>query len=396
MKKVKNILLTGIILILLFAFLIPPYIFVFADEEIDEETNVTYAEFNDILNELLDELNLENLEVFFNEYVKCSSLEGEIQKAINGEYIFDFSQIYSMVLQIFMSNVKSFAGIVISIIAIVILSGILQKSSSTKSRLTDVVFVFSYSGVAILLFAKSAEILNQVNRIFCNISAQSESIFPILLTLVSISGGNSSVKVMNPICVFVTNGIMQIVTKVLFPIISIIFVTNVIAGLSEKFSLKNLRDFFCDCFKWIVGIGVAIFSFFVTVNAFGSSTFDGITLRTLKYTIGNTVPIIGSFAKDGVDIIVASSVLIKNAVGGIVVTIIFAALLIPLLTVVGYSLILKLLSGIIESFADKRICDLVTSFSKAVSLIGILLIMVFVVYLITIFMIICAQSAIFS
>lgn len=401
--KIKKRAFIRIVFICLFitlsSFIIPETT-VSANGVLNNNPEDVSTEFNDIIKSLLSSLNLEGLEDFFNSFGDFFSDNGEfyemLQNALNGTYLFDFSFIYSAIFKFFTINIKSWLPLFLSVFAVAIISGILEKIGPKNLRVSETVFAFSYGATALIILSQILTVFTTVKQTLNNITVGVESIFPILLTLVAICGGTSSSKVFSPVCVFVTNGVMQIAVKVLFPIIITILLINVVSGINEKFSLKNFKNFFNDAFKWIVGITLSVFTFFVTVNGFGSSVFDGVTLRALKYAVGSSVPIIGNFAKEGLDMVILSGLLIKNAVGVVALTLIFGALLSPILSVTIFSLGLKLLSGLLEPVTDKRICDLVSGFSKAVSLIGVVLIMVFVTYFITIFMIICAQSAVFS
>jgi hypothetical protein len=58
----------------------------------------------------------------------------------------------------------------------------------------------------------------------------------------------------------------------------------------------------------------------MTVQGITSASIDGISIRATKYAISNSIPIVGGFLRDGFDIVIAGSVLIKNAVGIILET----------------------------------------------------------------------------
>ena len=102
---------------------------------------------------------------------------------------------------------------------------------------------------------------------------------------------------------------------------------------------------------------------------------------------------LGGFTKEGIDVIITSSVLIKNAIGGIAIVLLFLACLSPFIKIVVFSLFLKFLSGIIEPFADTRITQLLSSFAKIVTMLATLLLMIFIVYCINFLLLIGAQSA---
>ena len=122
--------------------------------------------------------------------------------------------------------------------------------------------------------------------------------------------------------------------------------------------------------------------------------FDAFNDPIMGTIVDNTSTRWGKFKPWIVFGVIASGILIKNAIGGVALTVIFGALVAPFISVLSFSLSLKLVSAIIQPFADSRICDLIFSFSKIITLLCVLLIMVFVVYFITVFLIICTQNQI--
>lgn len=364
-------------------------------EAVEESSEKTLEE---LIDSLLSGLNLDALQDLFDKYGDTFStgfsLQNILSQMISGAYNQDYSSIISAIMNVFMTNIKECLSIIFSIFSIILLGGLISKLEPNATRLGDLIFCFSYALVAILVFSECANCFNGTRDVLTSICKDIERIFPILLTLVSICGGKSSAMAFKPTCVFVNSGIIQIVIKILFPILTVACVISVVSSLNERNSLKNLRDLFFDCFKWVVGITIAIFTFFITTNSFGAATYDSLSLRAIKYAVGNGVPIIGGFAKEGVDLVIASGALIKNAVGGVAIAILFFALLSPFVSILALSLSLKLLSAMVQPFSDTRICDLLNSFSKIISYLSVLIIMIFVAYFVTLFTITFVQSSI--
>ena len=55
-------------------------------------------------------------------------------------------------------------------------------------------------------------------------------------------------------------------------------------------------------------------------------SFDSLSIRTTKYTIKSYVPVMGGYLSDGMDLILSSTILIKNSVGLVGVLLIISLL----------------------------------------------------------------------
>ena len=71
--------------------------------------------------------------------------------------------------------------------------------------------------------------------------------------------------------------------------------------------------------------------------------------------------------KDGFDLVLAGSVLIKNAVGLGAVFLLFSILLQPVVYLIVFQLLLKLFAALTEPVGDTRVSDFLLGVSKAVN-----------------------------
>ena len=124
-----------------------------------------------------------------------------------------------------------------------------------------------------------------------------------------------------------------------------------------------------------------------------SAIHDGISVKAAKYAISNSIPLIGGFLKDGFDLFVAGSILIKNAVGVASVIVLIYYVMSPILHVVVYSLLLKLVAAVTQTISDSKISDLCSLISKSLTYVNVALILTGFMMFITILLMIFSASA---
>ena len=95
---------------------------------------------------------------------------------------------------------------------------------------------------------------------------------------------------------------------------------------------------------------------------------------------------------DGLSIITASSVLIKNAIGGAGLFLLLSSIISPVLNLVVFMLALRFMAGIIEPVGDKKIANFVSEMSKSMSLLIALLIAVSFMYLVLTGLVMCSAN----
>ncbi len=359
---------------------------------------IVYAESDDFslgeyVEQLIEGLDLTILEDFLNEINNDSDVKNVILEAIKGNYL-SFDQIISLILNYLKENYKNYFTVFLSLLSLTIVYSVFTAVKPSKGQFSDIIFTACYCGIAVLLFNETTAVINGTKEIIDRLCRQTQTIFPLLLTLLASSGATASSGVYRPVCVLIANGINALINEILFPIVIAISLISIISALSEKYTLKGVNDFFAQLFKWLIGLTVAVFSIFISVKGITASNYDLISLRALKYAVGSGLPLIGGIAKDGVDLVLTATILLKNAVGSIAIFVIFFSLIKGLFRIVIFSLLLKLLSGLSQPIADNRISMLFNSMSKVVTMLVSLLVMVFVIYFLTIILMLGTNSAI--
>ena len=107
-----------------------------------------------------------------------------------------------------------------------------------------------------------------------------------------------------------------------------------------------------------------MFSSFLTLQGISAGRYDGISVSATKFAIKSYIPIIGGYLSDGLDFIVLSSVLIKNAIGVAGLIIIAITIISPIIELLILKFSLQFLSAILETLGDDRISNLITKCSK--------------------------------
>ena len=131
----------------------------------------------------------------------------------------------------------------------------------------------------------------------------------------------------------------------------------------------------------------------MSVQGITSATFDGISLKATKYLFSNSIPLVGGFVSSSFDLVIAGSILIKNVLGITGVLALFYIILSPLLQIVAFSWLLKLMSGVIQPIADTKITSFCDGISKCVTYISATLISVGFMLFITILLITFSANA---
>lgn len=381
-----------IIIIVFFIFLIPftlkPAI-VNAEtlnENIDNQlNNIDFSALEDYLKSLNDNEKL----IFSDNFVY------EIRNILNGKSSISINGLLSLFTNSITNSFRSLLPHFIVILAISILCAIISTNAGgfLSQSIKEVIYYVSVITVVIIISLDFGSLLKNTENAINKLTNLSEIMLPIIISLMIASGGNVSVNLYKPAVVFLTNGITNIYLTVLLPLIGITVIFAILSNISSEIKINKMQDFISGIIKWIIGISITVFSFFMTVQGLTASNIDGISFRAIKYAISNSVPLLGPFLGGGFDIVVAGAVLIKNAVGVGTIILMFSILFSPLVMLIVYSLLLKLFAAVSEPLGDSKISNLLTSISKSVSLLIGLVLAISLMFFISMMLLIVSASS---
>ena len=328
--------------------------------------DLDFSELEDALNSLTEE----GKEIFGND-----SFLDKIKQIISGEFTENGNSIWTSILNLFFEDVLSFLPILSLVIAIAVTFSLVNASrpSSKNKSIGDVIHFVCFGAIIVVLVGYSVNMLTLTSDTLQNIKAQMDVAFPILLTVLTAIGGVTSVSVYQPAVAVLSGTIINIFTNILMPIFIFKLVFSIVGNLSNNVKLDKFASFFSSLFKWIVGGVFTVFSAFLAIQGITAGSVDGISFRTAKYAIKNSIPLVGSYLSDGLNLIVASSVLIKNAVGAAGLVLLFATIIVPVLNLVVFMLSLKLVAAVLEPITDSRISNFISMLAKSISLLIVLI-----------------------
>ena len=362
--KLKIKLLFVIMLALIVSVSFPVIVYSDGDES---------ATLNDEIDEILESVDFSELEDYYSSIPDRLKSDGNftdfLKKLASGQEFADYDTIFSYCISSFKDGIKEKLPLFLTLFSLLVICGIINATGSgyLSGGVTEIAKFAVYTSAICIVTAISYSLLEKGKTVIDSVTSAIEAIFPIILTLMTVTGSTASVAVYTPSVAFISDFAVIVVKNVIFPLIVFILVASVISNINKSIKLKSLIGFLSSGIKWIIGLIVTLFSVFLTVKGLSAGTFDGISFRAVKYTVNSSVPIVGGLIKDGLDFIIASAVLIKNSLGVFAIIFIFSAVIGPVLEIVIISLCLKFVNAVTEPIGDGRANEFINSVSTALN-----------------------------
>ena len=359
-----------------------------------QEEEEALEKLDEQVKELLEALDTEDLQEYLDslEDYQGTDIKESISDLITGDYTSLWQSVLSLVWQEGRSMLPAFAVI----LAATLLCGILNstKNGFLHSTMSDIINFSAYISVGAVVLAVLSGLLQTGFSAMESMRTQMEIVYPLLLTLMAASGGSVSAGVFRPAVAFLSSGICELFTAVVLPSSVAVIVLAFVGNLSPDVRTEKLGDFFKSINKWLIGLTLGLFTLFLTVQGIASSQYDGLSLRAIKYLVSGSVPIVGGFLSGGVDLVLAGSALIKNAIGSFAVFLLLGVLLRPVLLFAVFQLFLRLLAAVTEPIGGKVSAFLTRLASDCGFFLAGLLCIAFL-YFLTIVLLVCSTGVIF-
>ena len=347
------------------------------DESVEDQLgDIDFSGLDDIINNLdEDEKGL----------VGENSFLDIVKSFLNAENANLYDSFFPYALDTLFKNITDFLPYVTIIICLSLLTSlVLQVSSNEKNKsVSTLISTIAFSSIALVIIKIIFDLLTTASNSINLIESQMELIFPIVLTLIVALGNAVTASTFQPLLAVLSTSITKLFTVILIPVFIFSIVFGVIGNLSNNVRLEKFSKFFSSFFNYVVGIVFTIFIAFLTLQGLTVSSIDSISLKTAKFAIKSYIPILGSYLSDGVSVILASSVLIKNAVGVSGLLLLFSVVFSPLIKIIIVILLLKLTSAILEPLGDAKISNFLFSVSKSLNMLVVCLLATSFMYLIS-------------
>ena len=347
--------------------------------------------------ELLGSLDTDELQAYldsFDEY-RGKDVKEMLASLVTGDFALKYDSLFEAVLGLVWEEGRAMLPAFAVILAVAVLCGILNsaKNGFLQGTMSDIIHFVAYVSVGAVILAVLTNVLQTGFSAIAQMQKQMQIVCPILLTLMAASGGAVSAGVFRPAVAFLSSGICELFTAVVLPTSVVVIALTFAGNLSPEVRCEKLGGLFKSVNKWLIGLTLGLFTLFLTVQGIASAQYDGISLRTIKYLVSGSVPIVGGFLSGGVDLVLAGSSLIKSALGSFSVFLLFATILRPVLLFAAFQLFLRLCAAATEPVGGK-ISSFLSSVANDCGFFVAGLLCVAFLYFLTVILLVCSAGVI--
>ncbi|MDY4575202.1 MAG: stage III sporulation protein AE [Intestinibacter sp.] len=350
--------------------------------EVSEETAENY------IDSQLNKININQLEQYIkgNDIFKDLDLKVFVKDLINGDAkISDLINIENLKSSI-LAQLSTSLKVIIMIIVLALLSSILKslENSFSSGSVTKVVNYIIFITMVTLVLINFKEVLEISYKTVDSVIGIVNVLAPILLSLIAIGGLVVTSSTMSPVFIGGISIINVIFKKIIFTLITLGFCVLVVDNLSENIKLKKFADLLKKANVVIVGLLFTIYLGLISIQGLYVTSFDKFTVKSAKFAVGSFIPVIGNFISDSVDILLSSSILIKNVFGVVGLVLLIGVCLIPMVKIFTIILVYKIGAALVEPIGEENISSFMDEASKLMTVLLVSVLAILVMFFVTV------------
>ena len=331
---------------------------VFAENEPNSENILEEQKSNFGIKEFLNEAKS-----YAPDFIQELDISNMFDMATSGNI--DNAEILKKILSLLGKEVTNTLKVLVNILVIILIHSILKSLTDNleNSGISKIVYYAQYILIVTIIMANFSEILSSVNNTTEDLVGFAKILIPLLVTLMIYTGSVTTSSIIEPILLFLIELISNLIRTLIIPVVSIITVMIIISKISDRVQINKLGSFMKSSVIWVLGVILTVFIGVLSLEGGLTSSVDGVTAKTAKAAVSTLIPVVGKVLGDGVDAVLGSGVILKNAVGIVGVIIIIGICLMPIIKLATFSIMYTILSGIVEPLADTKIVKLLDEMS---------------------------------
>ena len=246
---------------------------------------------------------------------------------------------------------------------VIIIHSILVNISENlgNKSVSQIAYFVEYIVIITLVLNNFSDIINMVKNSIINLVGFSNSLIPLMITLMLTTGSIVSAGVIKPVLLILINFIGNFITDFILPLVIIGTTLAIVSKISNKVRIDKLAKFMKSAGVWILGIIMTLFVTVLSLEGSITETVDGVTAKTAKAAVSTVIPVVGKILGDATDAVIGCAGILKNAVGFVGILVIIGICIVPIIKLALLSFTYYITSCVCQPIADEKVIGLLDS-----------------------------------
>ncbi len=333
------------------------------------------AQAEDIIEDSINGLDLSEWEQFLNSLsederalLPGDSATSLIEDIVQGKLDLSYDNVLEGLLSLLLHQFYKLLPFMLEITVLAILASVITNMQNSGQGVNEIIRFVLYALIALILCQSLFSLVSYAKNAVEKIGSLIQLATPILLALLISIGASSSAGVLQPDSAILVSGVGGILTTFVIPIILIMTVLVFLSNLSPRIKLDGVASLMRSVASWTMGIIFTIFAGVISIQGLAAASYDGVSLRAVKYAINTGIPIIGGMVGESMNMVLSCTLLIKNAVGIVSLLCMAGIMLAPCINIIAYIFMLKFGAAVLSPISEGNISNFFNQLADSLKL----------------------------
>ncbi|WP_410489230.1 stage III sporulation protein AE [Bacillus changyiensis] len=322
----------------------------------------------------MDSLEIDRVSEFWNKIMTeygghlPESQKGSLLEFIKGDKHFSPEEWVKALFSYLFHEVLTNGKLLGTLILLTIFCTLLQllQNAFQQSTVSKVAYAIVYMVLIILALNSFQVAIAYANQTIQTMTSFILALIPMLLALMTTSGGAASAAFFHPVILFLMNTSGLFIQYVVLPLLFLSAILSIVSTMTEQYKVTQLAQLLRNTAIGTLAAFLTIFLGVISVQGASAAVADGIALRTAKFITGNFIPVLGRMFTEATDTVISASLLLKNTVGILGVAILLCIAAFPAIKVLSLALIYKLAAAVLQPLGGGPVISCLGVISKSV------------------------------
>ena len=318
-----------------------------------------------------------------------------ITMLVRRDGVYTFSGFLSAVAARLWREVAAGSGLLGRLVILALLCGLLENIQSAFARPETTELAFGACYLVLIMMAVGGFLLAmEVCRgVIDRLVDFMQAMLPVLITLLVGVGAVTTAGLFHPVLVVSVQFIAGFVRDVILPVVLCAACLDLVSRTFTRFRLTALADLLRQGAVVATGLLLSLFVGVVGVYGAAGSVFDGAAIKAAKFAATSFIPFLGKLLADAVEVVVGSSLVLKNVIGVVGALAVVAYTVFPLLKVLALVLIFRFAGALVQPLGAGQLVGSLHSAANSIVLMMVMACAVGVMLLVTLAVVVGAATA---
>ena len=321
--------------------------------------------------------------------------DSTVQALREGRLPWDAGDILGALMRALADEVVTNGGLLLRLLVLAVLLAVLQaiENAFDNEAVARAAYAVTYLALVSLALVSFRDALAVARETIQGLVDFLLASLPVLLTLMASTGALATAGLLHPLVVATAHSVSLIIGQWVLPMIFLAAVVEIVGHFPVGTSLSGLARLLRQAAILLLGLAMTVFLAVVAIQGAAGTVADGVALRTAKYLVGAFVPVVGGMLADSVELVVTSSMLLKNAVNLLGMLAVFALVAFPLVKLTALVFVYRLVAAAVQPVGPGHVTASLQVMGDHIVLVGVATAVVGLMFFIVLAVMLAAGNA---